>query len=293
MSHPTDPDVVHFIFNPWWGCTRVSTGCDHCFAEAIDRRAGGDHWGKGAPRRTLSDRHWSQPLKWNAAAKAAGVRPRVLCATMCDVFDAEAPEGQLMRLWEQIRRTPALDWMLLTKRPARIARSLPPDWGQGYRNAWLGVSAEDEETAEQRLPLLVKAPACMRFVVCEPLLGHVDLEPWLDQLDWIIAGGETGPKARAMHPDWIRSLRDQCQRAEVPFFFKQWGEFLPADHATPYIRRNRRDVSAQHPGFEHGPAVYWVGRGNAGLRLDGRTWEQVPRPSYREGRAPSAVLGVS
>lgn len=236
MSTP----CVHYSFNPWWGCTRLSAGCDHCYAAVIDAKAGGDHWGPEAPRRTFGEKYWARPLKWDAEAAASGARARVLCASMADVFDAQAPAGQLERLWPLIRRTPHLDWLLLTKRPGRIARSLPPDWGDGYRNVWLGVSAEDTETARQRVPVLVATPARLRLVCCEPLLGPVDLRPWAGSLDWVIAGGETGPGARPLHPDWARDLRDQCVEARIPLFFKAWGS------------------------------------SRAGQRLDGRLWQQLP-----------------
>lgn len=236
-------ELIQYSFNPWWGCTRVSPGCDHCYAEALDARTGGAHWGKGVPRRTFGERYWAGPLKWNEAARKAGERARVLCASMADVFDAEAPPGQLERLWRLIARTPHLDWLLLTKRPARIARSLPEDWGDGYPNVWLGVTVENQELASQRIPVLVSVPARLRFLCCEPLLGPVDFRPWAWGIGWVLAGGETGPHARPVHPDWVRGLQEQCQEAGLPFYFKQWGRY-------------RR-----------------------GHSLEGRTWEEVPAVS--------------
>jgi protein gp37 len=235
--------VVQHSFNPWWGCTRVSPGCDHCYAEALDARAGGAHWGQGVPRRTFGDKYWAGPLKWNEAARKAGQRARVLCASMADVFDAEAPPGLLERLWRLIPQTPHLDWLLLTKRPARIARGLPAGWGRGYPNAWLGVTVENQELATQRIPVLLSVPARRRFLCCEPLLGPVELRPWPQGIDWVIAGGESGPRARPVRSDWVRGLRDACQEAGLPFYFKQWG--------------------------------YRPGR-----TLDGRTWEELPASDY-------------
>jgi protein gp37 len=240
MSAPKSIPCVHYSFNPWWGCTRLSAGCDHCYAATLDARVGGDHWGPEAARRTFGEKYWARPLKWSADAAAAGERHRVLCASMADLFDASAPQGQLERLWALIRRTPSLDWLLLTKRPGRIARSLPPDWGDGYPNVWLGVSVEDAPAARSRLPVLGELPAALRFVCCEPLLGPVDLRPWAQAIDWVIAGGETGPGARPLHPDWAHGLRDQCEEAGIPLFFKAWGA------------------------------------GRAGRRLDGRAWQQLP-----------------
>jgi protein gp37 len=242
MSPATSVPCVHYSFNPWWGCTKLSAGCDHCYAEVIDARAGGNHWGPDAPRRTFGEKYWARPLKWDAAEAASGTRARVLCASMADVFDANAPVGELQRLWALIRRTPSLDWLLLTRRPGRIPRNLPPDWGDGYPNVWLGVSVEDSETARQRVPVLVAIPARLRFVCYEPILGPVDLRPWTDGLHWVIAGGETGPHARPLHPDWALGLRDQCVEAGIPLYFKAWGA------------------------------------GRAGSRLGGRTWHQLPHP---------------
>jgi protein gp37 len=241
MSTSQSIPCVHYSFNPWWGCTRLSAGCDHCYAATLDARVGGDHWGPDSARRTFGEKYWARPLKWSAEAGAAGVRDRVLCASMADVFDANAPPGQLERLWALIRRTPHLDWLLLTKRPGRIGRSLPSDWGEGYRNVWLGVSVEDELAARQRLPVLANTPAWLRFVCCEPLLGPVDLRPWAGSIGWVIAGGETGPGARPLHPDWAQGLRDQCEAASIPFFFKAWGAH------------------------------------KAGRRLEGHIWQQLPQ----------------
>ncbi|MCI0671755.1 MAG: phage Gp37/Gp68 family protein, partial [Myxococcaceae bacterium] len=179
MGAETEISWTHSTFNPWWGCTRVSPGCDHCYAESFDRRVGGAHWGKGVPRRTFGDKHWGEPLKWNAAAAKAGERRRVFCASMADVFDAEAPDGALERLWALIRATPALDWLLLTKRPGRIRHSLPADWGDGYPNVWLGTTVEDQERAEQRIPVLLDVPARVHFLSCEPLLGPVDVSRFM------------------------------------------------------------------------------------------------------------------
>ena len=130
---------THHTFNCWQGCTRVSPECDNCYAVRFAARQG-VKWGKGAPRRVMSDNYWREPLAWDRAAARAGERHRVFCASEADWADAEAPAGQLKRLWGLIRATPNLDWLLLTKRAGRIERSLPSDWGEGYANVWLGVS---------------------------------------------------------------------------------------------------------------------------------------------------------
>jgi len=238
MGSETGIAWTDHTFNPWWGCTKVSAGCTNCYADTFAKRTGHDIWGPGKPRRTFGAKHWAEPLKWNATAEKAGVRAKVFCASMADVFDAEAPAGELDRLWSLIRATPWLDWQLLTKRPERIAASLPADWGNGYPNVWLGTSVEDQRAAEARIPVLAAVPAHVRFLSCEPLLGPLDLSgDWClhdgsdfevrYEFQWIIVGGESGPHHRLMDKDWARSLRDWSAKAGVAFFYKQDGGLRP------------------------------------------------------------------
>lgn len=265
MSEQTGISWTDATFNPWWGCTKVSPACDNCYAERDARRfsPGQVLWGVGADRRTFGDKHWNEPRRWNAKAEREAHdaallglqyrRPRVFCASMADVFDTEAPDGARDRLWELIRETPALDWLLLTKRIGNAKRMLPADWGAGYRNVWLGATVVDQGEVDRDVPKLLATPARTRFLSMEPLLGPVTLRwlcAWpenapttaespsgttnhldgLRRLDWVIVGGESGPHARPMHPEWARLLRDQCAAADVAFHFKQWGEWLPWHH---------------------------------------------------------------
>jgi protein gp37 len=234
-------------FNPWWGCFKVSAGCTNCYAETFSKRVGQHIWGPPAttPRRLFGEKHWAEPLKWNLAAEREGVRKRVFCASMADVFEDHpmlSPERE--KLWALIERTPMLDWQLLTKRPENILTMVPYDWQEGTPdNVWLGTSVENQEQAEIRISWLLTAPASVLFLSCEPLLGDVDLTPWLGGINWVIAGGESGPKHRPFDPGWARSLRDQCTAAGVPYFFKQVG------------------------GLHHAAG---------GRLLDGRTWDEMP-----------------
>lgn len=208
-------------FNPWWGCTKVSDGCKFCYAETLSNRYGYDFWGPKKPRRLMSDQHWQAPLRWNAEAEREGTRYRVFCASMADVFEERAPEGQLDRLWDLIRRTPNLDWQLLTKRPHLIAEKLPVDWGDGYANVWLGTSIEDERVLD-RVQHLTAVPSVVRFLSVEPLIGPIRRLP-LVGIDWVIVGGESGVGARPMKREWVLDIHQQCRQARVAFFFKQWG----------------------------------------------------------------------
>lgn len=232
MGKDSKIEWTHHTFSPWEGCTKVSPGCANCYAESTNKRWGRDNWGKGKPRLLRSPAYWNQPYKWDAAAKIKGERHRVFCASVADVFDAEAPPGALNALWTTIKATPHLDWLLLTKRPERIQGSLPYDWGTGWSNVWLGTSVEDQKRAEERIPILARVPARIRFLSCEPLLGPIDVRGLLVEtresgrrrdIHWVICGGESGRGARPMDLAWARSLRDQCQETGTAYFMKQVG----------------------------------------------------------------------
>lgn len=224
MGYSSNIEWTTHTFNPWWGCTRVSEGCRFCYAETLARRYGHHVWGPQAPRRLMSDSYWQQPLSWNAQAERSGNRAQVFCASMADVFEIEAPADQRDRLWEVIRATPHLDWQLLTKRPENIAALLPPDWQDGWPNVWLGTSIEDQRVAH-RAQTLANIAAELRFLSVEPLIGALDELP-LENIGWVIVGGESGPGARPMQLEWVRSVMRQCFQARVPCFFKQAGSVL-------------------------------------------------------------------
>ena len=221
MAENSGIEWTHHTFNPWIGCTKVSPACDHCYAEAWDNRFGGERWGPHAAR--TRTKTWGNPVKWQKRAQAEGVRYRVFCASLADVFDNHKSILPAWRreLWELIRQCPDLDWLLLTKRPQNIVRFLPDDWGDGYRNVWLGTTAENQVEWDRRWPHLANAPARIRFFSCEPLLGPIEMRGG-GQLHWMITGGESGVNYRPANPDWFRSLRDQCAMLDVPFLFKQW-----------------------------------------------------------------------
>lgn len=251
-------------FNPWTGCAAISPGCFHCYAESWANRAGRSF---NIPTRT-SAANWKEPLKWNRRAEGAAQRPRVFCASLADVFDNRVNPRWRTDLWELIRETPNLDWLIVTKRIGNARDMLPPDWGDGWPNVWLLSTIVNQQEADRDIPKLLDTPARVRGLSMEPLLDDVRLGSFLQQspstafaaghvtpdmpawtrigstaLDWIICGGESGPRARPMHPEWARSLRDQCQTARVPFFFKQWGG---------------------------------TNKKAAGRLLDGRTWDEYP-----------------
>ena len=263
-------------FNPWEGCQKAGPGCDHCYAETRNARFGGGvavNWGPGAPRRRTSPANWRKPLRWQADAAAFlaehGRRRRVFCASLADVFDNAVEPAWRADLFALIRKTPDLDWLLLTKRIGNAA-AMADAAGGWPENVWLGATIVNQVEAVRDVPkLLATAGPRIRFLSMEPLLGPVDLRaiaipdsdafdctsvrldaltgyhrgvprlsgrpvrslpPTQPSLDWIIVGGESGAGARPMHPDWARGLRDQCAAAGVEFVLKQWGEWLPGEN---------------------------------------------------------------
>lgn len=238
-----------YTFNPWWGCVRISPACRFCYADTLATRYGHELWRRKGPRRMLSDTHWRGPIKWNRDAETAGTPARVFCASMADVFEDHPDVVEpRKRLWDLIEATPWLHWQLLTKRPENVAAMAP--WGSDWPgNVWLGTSVENQRYADQRIPLLLAAPAKVRFLSCEPLLGPVDLSRWLGVeygevvgdwipemfaalngrvgtgggLSWVIAGGESGAKPRPTELAWVDSLVAQCRASAVPVFVKQLG----------------------------------------------------------------------
>lgn len=290
MGADTKIEWADHTFNPWVGCTKVSAACDHCYAEGWAKRTGHPELWDGDRRRTTAG-NWRQPLKWAKAARAAGTRPRVFCASLADVFDNQVPAEWRADLWDLIYQTPELDWLLLTKRPQNIEKMLPRYWDESP-NVWFGTTVENQEEADRRIPSLLAVRAAKRFLSCEPLLGPVNLTRLGGMLHWVIAGGESGPGARPMSIQWARSLRDQCQAAGVAFHFKQWGEWAPAG-----IHPSETPGRFAFGDYEHDPAlmietdryprqftkfgarsmVQRVGKKAAGRLLDGRTWDEVPR----------------
>ena len=211
-------------FNPWIGCTQVSPACDNCYAMVMmDQRYGRVKWGPGQPRYRTSPSNWRKPITWNRKAEKLGIRFRVFCASLADVFDSEAPQEWRDALWGLIEATPNLDWLLLTKRPSSIARMVR--WGDTWpENVWIGTSVENADYARTRLPAITALPAAVRFISAEPLLGDFVIP---DGINWVIVGGESGSGWRPLNLDYARSLRDQCQALQIPFFFKQHSAFNP------------------------------------------------------------------
>jgi protein gp37 len=250
MGKDSKIEWTHHTFNPWWGCAEVSPACDFCYARTLAQRFG-QWWGTDAPRRFFGVKHWNEPLRWHDRCKRLDIRERVFCASMADVFDNHpAVSDARHSLWNTIRLTPSLDWLLLTKRIGNAKHMLPEDVA---KIVWVGATVVTPLEYARDVPKLREIPAKVRFLSIEPLLEPLgDLD--LTGIHWVIVGGESGRQARSMRRWWVESIRDQCEAAGVPFFFKQWGEWVPKDEDT----------------------MWKVGKLAAGRHLVGRTWDQFP-----------------
>ena len=301
MGADTKIEWADATFNPWVGCAKISPACTNCYAEGWAKRTGQAGLWRGERRRT-TDANWRKPIAWNRDRPGT----RVFCSSLADVFEDRADLGPWrVDLFELIQDTPNLTWMLLTKRPEIAAHwfrhHAPPP------NVWMGTTVENQTEADRRIPALLEIPARVRFLSMEPLLGPVDLHQtqgdtgcncWGPAQDgagqhnpgcaifnfppgihWVIAGGESGPRARPSHPDWFRSLRDQCIAAGVPFHFKQWGEWVsPEDLQLPRFVSTPTNVCYVPDVAPPADRVSMLraGKAHAGRMLDGRTWDGLP-----------------
>ena len=219
-------------FNSWIGCQAVSEGCANCYAKTQMTRK--PRWVNcwGAPgfseRLKTSKTYWEKPLSSNRKATEAGIRYKVFCGSLCDVFE-DNPQVETWRdeLFQLIDRTPNLDWLLLTKRPENIRRLWPFGWYDDqftWPNIWIGTTMESQWYSD-RIHHLSLIPSVIRWLSCEPLLGPLTLRPINDELHWVIVGGESGIKCRSMANEWATDILRQCRAENIPFFMKQLGGY--------------------------------------------------------------------
>lgn len=331
MANNSSIEWTDATWNPLAGCTRASAGCDNCYAAKMSLRleamaladieAGKDPGGKrkyigiavkngrGVPvfngTINLDEVELQRPYSWKKPR-------RVFVNSMSDLFHKDVPTKFIVDAFKVMRDNPQHIFQVLTKRPERAAALWPPllhqIGGEWPANVWIGTSVENQETADLRIPELLKVPAAVRFLSMEPLLGPLDLTRintylWRGaeyvnaltgdlygifgvkvgnaqgKIGWGIVGGESGPNARPMHPDWVRSLRDQCVAAGVSYFFKQWGRWIARNQ---WIKSGRVLADVPDKAYVNGKPiegdqVYAVGKHVAGRLLDGRTWDEFPR----------------
>ncbi len=270
-------------WNPVTGCTKVSEGCQNCYAERMAKRLAGRYgYPKDDPFRvTLHPNRLEQPLKWRKPR-------RIFVCSMGDLFHDDVPVPFLVDVFDVVYKCPQHTFIFLTKRPENLKwlRINGPIVGaEPLSNVWLGVTAENQKTADERIPILLRISAAVKFVSVEPMLGPMVLCRWIARdgfrkgLNWVICGGESGPGARPMHPDWARGLRDQCQTAGVPFFFKQWGEYCYVEQMTrdTYVMVDKNVNLAGHGDYDK---PWKVGKKDAGALLDGEEWNEYPWASW-------------
>jgi len=308
VSDRTSIEWSDATWNPVTGCTQVSPGCDHCYAETLAERFRGTpgHYFEHGFDVQLRPAKLNQPLRWR--------RPRrIFVNSMSDLFHDGVSDGYIAEVFAVMARAEQHTFQVLTKRHGRMHSLLSSDafislidlclGGDGdaalFRrdvgwplpNVWLGVSVENQQWADIRIPALLDTPAAVRFLSMEPLLGPVRL--WgternpsprtrVDGIDWVIVGGESGRGARPMHQEWARSLRDQCRATSVPFLFKQWGEWAPQKTVATGVLDDPQEYFGEVVDDRMFPGVTWrrvyrrVGKKAAGRELDGRTWDEFP-----------------
>lgn len=294
-------------WNPTTGCMKVSAGCKNCYAEKMTNRLAAMGQEKYQGILTDTERfngkvrshadELGKPYTWKKPRK-------VFVNSMSDLFHEDVSFTFIDQVFAVMAATPQHTYQILTKRPERMAEyfnsgrvsvELQKKYlGNGYlTNVWLGTSVENQEQADIRIPHLLNCPTVVRFLSCEPLLGSVDLKLYrgavLDHklahiiktgtgtpaIDWVIVGGESGPDARPMHPDWARNLRDQCKQASIPFFFKQWGEYISPENYN--FKMGNPDLTEKNRfGTERNFDLYRVGKKAAGRLLDGKEHNEFP-----------------
>ncbi|CEJ15973.1 Phage protein Gp37/Gp68 [bacterium YEK0313] len=311
MGETTGVEWTDATVNFWWGCTKVGPGCLICYAEAFDKRVGGSHWGVGAPRRRiasaaalikrLDNAHagWATDYTFGQLPGSCGIRRRVFIQSMSDLFDTEVPLDWFAAAWTQIDLCNRIAIQIVTKRISVVEKRLAAIGRSTWpRHAGLIATVVNQEEADRDIPRLIalKKKFGIRWVglSIEPMLGRIDLTPWLDEIDWVICGGESGPQARPMHLLWPLDIRNQCEAAGVAYFFKQWGEWAPykpqpGGDLGAEVRSGR--VVVVHPSGRPSEELFastWrsaepgsrymkrVGKRAAGRMLAGRTHDAMP-----------------
>ncbi len=302
---PTKIEWCEESWNPVTGCTKISEGCKNCYAEKMAKRlAGRFGYPKDNPFKvTFHENKLLEPTKWRKSH-------HIFVCSMGDLFHPDVIDKQIDTIFRMMTHPMGgmnhHTYLILTKRPERILKSHYENF-KHWKNIWLGVSVENQKTADKRIPILLKIPAKVRFVSVEPMLERIELREYLgmykeaetitvkhvsdmpsefqqytrkgrdwvkhcgNKLDWLIAGGESGQHARPMHPDWVRKVRDNCLQTGTPFFFKQWGEWIQSEEP--------QEVYSKKDGFQTLPVkecFIKIGKKKAGRLLNGREWNQYP-----------------
>lgn len=228
--------MTHDIYNPWHGCTKVSEGCANCYMYFLDRQ-----WDRDGSVTTKAKTGFKYPLQKYRDGRYKIEPGEHIRVCMTSDFFLEEADPWRPEVWDMLRFRSDVVWMLLTKRPQRITRCLPPDWGGGWENVQLGVTAENQARADERIPLLLDVPAMHRHVCVAPFIGPVDISKYLatGRIEYVQAGGENYDGARVCRYDWVRSLRDQCVATDVDFVFYETGTRFEKDGVTYFMPKKR------------------------------------------------------
>lgn len=282
----TSIEWTDYTWNPVTGCDKISAGCRSCYAETLANRFWGDR------KFTNVQMHEDRLIELRKSFKKLNGKKVFVC-DVSDLFHDDVSFEFIAKIFHEFYYLPNTTFQILTKRPQRALEFFKwaspvffdKKFSQQYivqQNIWIGVSCENQEQADKRIPILLQIPAAVRFLSCEPLIGPIDLSAFLPSpngegpgVRWVIAGGESGGKlARPMHPDWVRSLRDQCAAANVPFFFKQWGEWAPgSEYGEGMISLN---PDKKHHLFDDFTGMYRAGKSKSGNLLDGKQHLNFP-----------------
>ena len=233
-------------WNPWHGCSKISTGCLNCYVYRGDARYGRD---PTVCRKTLA---FDLPVQKKRDGSYKLKSGDVFCCGSSDFFLDESDTWRA-DAWHFIRERPDIDFLIITKRIHRFRVSLPDDWGAGYDNVAIGCTCENQDMANYRMPIFLSLPIKYRYVICEPILEKIDLSPWLHsgKILKVVAGGESGSNARVCDYEWITFLRDQCDRYDIDFYFKQTGTYLKKDGRTYHIDRCLQHSQARKAGINY------------------------------------------
>ena len=290
MADKTKIEWTDATWNPITGCSIVSEGCTNCYAM---RLAGGrmqHHWSRvGLTKSTARGPIWNGRVKFNEEWRDQPLRwrrpRRIFVCAHGDLFHNDVPDAWIDRVFTVMAMAPHHQFQVLTKRAARMREYMTTGFhrsslhlkGWPLPNVWLGVSAENQAMWDERTSFLLRTPATLKFVSVEPLLGPIDTRGSLkygqNRIDWIIVGGESGPRARPMNPAWARTIRNQCLDLKVPFFFKQWGEWEPQCAGWVVLSE------ANHYVWDTGDHSFRVNKKGIGRFLDGREWNNTPNRS--------------
>jgi len=247
---PTKIEWAEETWNPIVGCTKCSPGCDHCYAERMAARLKG--MGGSKYQGVITDGKWNGQVAFDPRFPFTGKKPkRIFVSSMGDLFHSKVSRSWMQDIVRIQSEHPQHIFFWLTKRAPLMRMMCDYVFGRNPypENLWTGVTVCNQDEAERKTPELLRIPSVIRFLSIEPMLGSIDLSPWIKKLNWVIVGGESGPGARPMQPDWVRSVRDQCADAGVPFLFKQWGEYGPVNNKM--VKMNKKHAGRALDGVIH------------------------------------------